>query len=98
MPTIAKSLGADLAVYNRNQIFKLSNQSKRGEPRVNSVITGEFKESILTAFFDIQATEMTLEDAHPPAPGATRRMAPKATLVKVPLAPWIDQDAPIPDD
>ncbi len=32
MPAIAKSLGADPTVYNRNQLFKFPNQSKRNGP------------------------------------------------------------------
>ena len=34
LATIAKSFGADYAVYIRNQIFMLPNQSKRKDPRV----------------------------------------------------------------
>ena len=83
----ASSLGADEAPYGRNQLFKLPNQSKRDDPRVQTLITGELKEHILTAFFDTQATEMTLERT-PPAPGAIHSKAAKAAaLVKAPLAP-----------
>jgi hypothetical protein len=98
MPAIAKSLGADPNVYGRNQLFKLPKQSKLRDSRVQNLITGDIKEHILTAFFDTQASEMTLEDTPPPAPGATRRKAAKAASLKVPLAPWIDQEAPIPED
>jgi len=102
MPAIAKSLGADPAVYNRNQLFKFPSQTKRGDPRVQKIITGYFNEHILTAFFDVGATQVTLEDTPPPAPGATRRKVAKtakaAGAAKAPLAPWINQEAPILDD
>ena len=88
MRGVASSLSADEAPYGRNHLFKLSFQSKRGDPRVQTLITGELKEHILTTFFDSQATEMALAYIPHPVPGDTRRKEAKATSVKVPLAPW----------
>ncbi len=55
----------------------------------------------MTAIFDTQATKMTLERT-PPAPGVVSSKAAKAAgtagTAKAPLAPWTDQEAPIPDD
>jgi hypothetical protein len=101
MRGVAYSLGADKTPYDCNQFFKLPNQSKRDDPRVQTLITGELKEQIVTALFDTQATEMTFERT-PPAPGVVRSKAAKAAkaagAAKAPLAPWIYQEAPIPDD
>ena len=97
MVGIVKSFGADHEVYIRNQLLKLPNQSKRNDPRVQKILTGELKDHVVTAFFDDDATEMILE-LPPPAPGAVRRRTAAARVVKVPLAPWPDQEAPIPDD
>jgi hypothetical protein len=95
MITIAKSFGANATVNAHNQLLNRPKQSKR---RAQNLITVDFKEHIVTVFFDVGATEMTIKDAPPPAPGATRRKAAKAASVKVPLAPWIDQETPIPYD
>ncbi len=94
---IAKSLGADDEVYIRNQIFKLPNQFMRKDNRVKKLISRELKDHAVAAFFDDDAIEMILE-LPPPAPGAVRRRTAATGVVKDPLAPWSDQEAPIPDD
>ena len=90
MPALAKSVGADHSTYTNNQLLKLPGQSKRKDPRVQAVITGELQEHIVTAFFDENARSMNLEalteaasgSAPPPRPPldpqrATPRGRPK---------------------
>jgi len=96
MSAIAKSLGADPNVYGRNQLFKFPNQSKLRDSRVQNLLNGEFKDHVVTAGFDAGATEMNLRP--PPTPTRIRRNAAAAAVVRAPLAPWPDQEAPIPDD
>ncbi len=99
MVGIAKPLGAgaDDEVYIRNRLLKLPNQSKRNDPCVQRIITGELKDHVVPAFFDDDATEMILE-LPPLVSGVVRRRTAAYGVVKVPLAPWPDQEAPIPGD
>jgi len=71
-------------------------QSKLRDSRVQNLLNIEFKDHVVTAGFDFGATEMTLR--LPPTPARIRRNAAKAGGAKVPLAPWPDQEALIPDD
>ena len=99
MVGIAKSFGAgaNKEVYILNQLLKLPNQSKRDDPRVQRLLTGEINHHVVTTFLDDDATEMIIE-LSPPAPGAVRRKTAAAGVITVSLALWPDQDAPIPDD
>jgi hypothetical protein len=89
MPTIATALGADPSVYTRNQHFKLPRQSKKGDTRVQNIITGDFMEHVLTYSFDSDATELSLDIPVPPVVAAPTRSprAPKPVNF-VALAPW----------
>jgi hypothetical protein len=96
MSAIAKGFGADSTVYARNRIFKLPNQSKLKNPRVQKLISGELKDQVVTTAFDDDATEMILDRASTPA--RIRHNAAAAAVVRAPLAPWPGQEAPNPDD
>ena len=93
---IAKSLGESPNVYGRNQLFKFPNQSKLRAFRVQNLLNGEFTDHVVTAWFDVGATKITLR--LPPTPDIVLRKAANAGGAKVPLAPWPDQEAPIPGD
>ena len=46
MSAIAASVGADGNVYSRNQLFKLPGQSKKGDARVQRLITGDLSQHL----------------------------------------------------
>jgi hypothetical protein len=91
MPIIAKSLDVDPQVYIRNQHFKLPRQTKKGDTRVQNIITCDFMEHVLTTTLDPDATELSLDIPIPAVTAArTRSLAPKTySAVLLPaLALW----------
>ncbi len=64
---------------------------------MHNILSGEFKGYIVTAPFDDDTTEITLQ-LLPPVLGALWRKVTAAVLLKVPLAPWLDQESSKPDD
>ncbi len=102
MAAIAKSIGADETVYTRNQLLKLPGQSKKEDNRVQTRISGELREHIVTAVFSEGATPMHLEAlteaaaiaAPPPRPQSTLSARRRAEA----LGPWSAAPPDIPDN
>ena len=99
MPAIAASVGADPNVYSRNQLFKFPGQSKKGDSRLQRLITGDLSQHILTAAFEEGATELKLDIPVPlVARAAPRARKPAGEQKSCGLGPWKDQNMPIPDN
>jgi hypothetical protein len=102
MSSLAKSVGADPSVYKVNQLLKLPGQSKRKDPRVQAIITGELHEHIVTAFFDEDARPMDPEAQAEAASGSAPPPRPRSTLTAqrraAALSPWTDSPNNIPEE
>lgn len=95
MRVIVASLGADTNVYGKNQKFKLPNQSKPGDRRIQYIISGRPEQHVLTAAFDEGATELKLEvpDSavqHVVRTRTSELVRSKGARKTVPLQAWPD--------
>ncbi len=96
MPVIAKSVGADPHVYGRNQLFKLPNQKKIRDLRVQAFISGELTTHIVTAYFDKDATPLHLSAPNDAFPLVERRRSPATASAAAGTAAGAADAAPSP--